>query len=186
MGGLDALDGLELPPRTRRILVQGEKCGFRIGTTSACAENTTLPRVGKWEKWNYLRVRGEYAEAREKKIGMLELPPRTRRIPGVTSWCLAGVGTTSAYAENTPARQYSHGPTGNYLRVRGEYWDYQGDCEPQAELPPRTRRIQVFPIIFTPHLWNYLRVRGEYGGVFGGGDDGTELPPRTRRIQPKS
>ena len=141
MGGLDALDGLELPPRTRRILVQGEKCGFRIGTTSACAENTTLPRVGKWEKWNYLRVRGEYAEAREKKIGMLELPPRTRRIPGVASWCLAGVGTTSAYAENTISRAGILRTGGNYLRVRGEYSMGPLIVISKLELPPRTRRI---------------------------------------------
>ena len=141
MGGLDALDGLELPPRTRRILVQGEKCGFRIGTTSACAENTTLPRVGKWEKWNYLRVRGEYAEAREKKIGMLELPPRTRRIPGVASWCLAGVGTTSAYAENTSMMAIFSSITRNYLRVRGEYSSSTIFPRSHWELPPRARRI---------------------------------------------
>ena len=141
MGGLDALDGLELPPRTRRILVQGEKCGFRIGTTSACAENTTLPRVGKWEKWNYLRVRGEYAEAREKKIGMLELPPRTRRILQLDNIPTVPLGTTSAYAENTGIIRVIVSPRRNYLRVRGEYMPRQSRFGRAAELPPRTRRI---------------------------------------------
>ena len=141
MGGLDALDGLELPPRTRRILVQGEKCGFRIGTTSACAENTTLPRVGKWEKWNYLRVCGEYAEAREKKIGMLELPPRTRRILQLDNIPTVPLGTTSAYAENTGIIRVIVSPRRNYLRVRGEYISQYSASVRSGELPPRTRRI---------------------------------------------
>ena len=94
-----------------------------------------------FQDWNYLRVRGEYAEAREKKIGMLELPPRTRRIPGVASWCLAGVGTTSAYAENTSMMAIFSSITRNYLRVRGEY-EHDGDFfVNHPELPPRTRRI---------------------------------------------
>ena len=139
-----------------------------------------------FQDWNYLRVRGEYNPPKGGEVGKMELPPRTRRIRRGPREENRNAGTTSAYAENTGIIRVIVSPRRNYLRVRGEYWDYQGDCEPQAELPPRTRRIQVFPIIFTPHLWNYLRVRGEYGGVFGGGDDGTELPPRTRRIQPKS
>ena len=50
----------ELPPRARRIL--GQVTGDRgwQGTTSACAENTQVMPVAQIEKWNYLRVRGEY------------------------------------------------------------------------------------------------------------------------------
>ena len=56
------------------------------GTTSAYAENTWWEVSMPSMVWNYLRVRGEYAEAREKKIGMLELPPRTRRIRRCLRW----------------------------------------------------------------------------------------------------
>ena len=50
----------ELPPRARRILNDVEQLVIDFGTTSACAENTSVmigvtPNIG-----NYLRVRGEY------------------------------------------------------------------------------------------------------------------------------
>ena len=155
-----------------------------------------------FQDWNYLRVRGEYAEAREKKIGMLELPPRTRRIPGVASWCLAGVGTTSAYAENTSMMAIFSSITRNYLRVRGEYSPNPDPVWLSAELPPRTRRILAHELgvtilmgttsayaenttttgITPVMVWNYLRVRGEYPGARFDKWRGEELPPRTRRI----
>ena len=50
----------ELPPRARRIhafIIAGEGVG---GTTSACAENTTLGNHFTVLRGNYLRVRGEY------------------------------------------------------------------------------------------------------------------------------
>ena len=135
-----------------------------------------------FQDWNYLRVRGEYAEAREKKIGMLELPPRTRRIPAHVAVDSAGVVTTSAYAENTWCGILVPGRCGNYLRVRGEY-EHDGDFfVNHPELPPRTRRILqldniptvplgttsayaentgIIRVIVSPRR-NYLRVRGEY------------------------
>ena len=33
---------------------------LKIGTTSACAENTDLTLAEQLRTWNYLRVRGEY------------------------------------------------------------------------------------------------------------------------------
>ena len=132
----------ELPPRTRRIPGGRSRCPRWFGTTSAYAENTRSGGKMWFQDWNYLRVRGEYAEAREKKIGMLELPPRTRRIPGVASWCLAGVGTTSAYAENTSMMAIFSSITRNYLRVRGEYSSSTIFPRSHWELPPRTRRIR--------------------------------------------
>ena len=33
------------------------------GTTSACAENTPVGSGGRYTRWNYLRVRGEYRVA---------------------------------------------------------------------------------------------------------------------------
>ena len=50
----------ELPPRARRIPQVNSKEDDFIGTTSACAENTQIMPVAQIEKWNYLRVRGEY------------------------------------------------------------------------------------------------------------------------------
>ena len=50
----------ELPPRARRIPSRPSISRVKVGTTSACAENTIeaghVPQV----TWNYLRVRGEY------------------------------------------------------------------------------------------------------------------------------
>ena len=50
----------ELPPRARRILLSVCPCYGYNGTTSACAENTTVNTTMTSHTWNYLRVRGEY------------------------------------------------------------------------------------------------------------------------------
>ena len=50
----------ELPPRARRIQKYGTPHDSYQGTTSACAENTTLFPLVRISFWNYLRVRGEY------------------------------------------------------------------------------------------------------------------------------
>ena len=71
------------------------------GTTSACAENTPCSTSAGSGMWNYLRVRGEYANFFRLVFSVLELPPRARRIPVLT-------------------RPHSSNK-GNYLRVRGEY-----------------------------------------------------------------
>ena len=71
----------ELPPRARRI-PSGVFCpSSGLGTTSACAENTTEISELASSVWNYLRVRGEYC---------LPNDPYNPYI-----------GTTSACAENT-------------------------------------------------------------------------------------
>ena len=55
-----AFDDKELPPRARRIRVYADPETGLTGTTSACAENTTIPHAASPASWNYLRVRGEY------------------------------------------------------------------------------------------------------------------------------
>ena len=55
--------------------------GMHCGTTSACAENTSLGASEKDIKGNYLRVRGEYESAFLAEASTAELPPRARRIP---------------------------------------------------------------------------------------------------------
>ena len=50
----------ELPPRARRILALNINESNKIGTTSACAENTGLTLTRFSPLRNYLRVRGEY------------------------------------------------------------------------------------------------------------------------------
>ena len=72
---------MELPPRTRRILLLHIKAGNVAGTTSAYAENTSEPAALLSALGNYLRVRGEYLAAIASCACALELPPRTRRIP---------------------------------------------------------------------------------------------------------
>ena len=50
----------KLPPRARRIPVQGVLEVINVGTTSACAENTRHECGPRRLLRNYLRVRGEY------------------------------------------------------------------------------------------------------------------------------
>ena len=76
-----SIRGMELPPRTRRILVSGKKLHAFSGTTSAYAENTTESAMFCTSNWNYLRVRGEYQREHLSVAHHMELPPRTRRIP---------------------------------------------------------------------------------------------------------
>ena len=93
-----------------------------VGTTSACAENTN-PAVGTIaQTGNYLRVRGEYFCRGFGQACEPELPPRARRIPVVESCYPHRKGTTSACAENTEYTKFGLNLTGNYLRVRGEYY----------------------------------------------------------------
>ena len=51
---------LELPPRARRIRLYYWGDDQDEGTTSACAENTSVGHMPKNYMRNYLRVRGEY------------------------------------------------------------------------------------------------------------------------------
>ena len=83
-------------PFYRKLHQPGE-----IGTTSACAENTTRLYQNPSPKRNYLRVRGEYCHAAKSPTAMMELPPRARRIQLKTHNQALGRGTTSAHAENT-------------------------------------------------------------------------------------
>ena len=131
----------ELPPRARRIpgpALIACACG---GTTSACAENTRLPRLLRRQRWNYLRVRGEYNWP-VSSVGLsVELPPRARRIRKTNTTNKDYAGTTSACAENTYLYCSAPAPKGNYLRVRGEYRSLTLPARNGMELPPRARRI---------------------------------------------
>ena len=196
---------MELPPRARRIRSPEMREESRIGTTSACAENTHCSRweMGVWG--NYLRVRGEYILGESHKNSFLELPPRARRILDAAYRAGLLSGTTSACAENTWGHYFLPAVLGNYLRVRGEYAALLQSGQVAAELPPRARRIRGVTsmpsriprttsacaentFLPAPHLFpwrNYLRVRGEYLLTWGAPAAAGELPPRARRILPR-
>ena len=74
---------MELPPRARRILADRGHRIPNLGTTSACAENTTKRSGHPIKAGNYLRVRGEYSMAISLPKKFMELPPRARRIPAL-------------------------------------------------------------------------------------------------------
>ena len=95
------LEVWELPPRARRIPSGIPDQAQQIGTTSACAENTSMGRLVENLTRNYLRVRGEYPHTCYTPTGSAELPPRARRIRMRHGLCHAEGGTTSACAENT-------------------------------------------------------------------------------------
>ncbi len=199
---IDATAAWELPPRARRIRYTGPPFLCRKGTTSACAENTrsSCAPVSTW--WNYLRVRGEYAEQLRTCQHLVELPPRARRILRVATAVFPPWGTTSACAENTTGASNLAFRDRNYLRVRGEYPHNCYRSTASAELPPRARRIRyrgLAPLayrgttsacaentadsILPPNVrGNYLRVRGEYLIAFDVALSLVELPPRARRI----
>ena len=125
---------VELPPRARRILPDRHTPIWGLGTTSACAENTTLLVKYVAPPWNYLRpvVTPPF---------IWELPPRARRIHHHRPQRRAFHGTTSACAENTWDHAEAQPINRNYLRVRGEYLGFMGAGPPFLELPPRARRI---------------------------------------------
>ena len=131
----------ELPPRARRILHSVDAVPLNIGTTSACAENTSKVSLIVLAIVNYLRVRGEYPTRPRRSAHHLELPPRARRIRPSSRGIIINIGTTSACAENTASESFATSTIWNYLRVRGEYVA-QGHVQGGGlELPPRARRI---------------------------------------------
>ena len=89
-------------------------------------------------------MRGEYEECLKIAAAQVELPPRARRIPNEMAVTFTKDGTTSACAENTIGFMGAAYPTGNYLRVRGEYGDMLVSPQDFRELPPRARRIPLF------------------------------------------
>ena len=135
----------ELPPRARRIPYTRGVLMNHLGTTSACAENTSEQFAQCKQAGNYLRVRGEYYNPNYRTAIRLELPPRARRIPQRASSCQKLRGTTSACAENTASPRTFTPKHRNYLRVRGEYWLACGGLGVVVELPPRARRILQVP-----------------------------------------
>ena len=155
---------------------------FRLGTTSAHAENTIDFRPELAHFGNYLRARGEYQCRQYCPLAGEELPPRTRRIHHYSPQGRPFHGTTSAHAENTILRFGTSVAPGNYLRARGEYILTSGSEHTETELPPRTRRIPYTRAHKRGEFWNYLRARGEYLDEQGRLDMEKELPPRTRRI----
>ena len=91
----------ELPPHARRILAPGAVKIVGNGTTSACAENTSVRNPRNGGQWNYLRMRGEYLLLSASHSLHPELPPHARRIRLSEIPETAVNGTTSACAENT-------------------------------------------------------------------------------------
>ena len=134
---------------------------------------------------------------------ILELPPRTRRIPFLDFTHMPEDRTTSAHAENTSPGLWRIGTARNYLRARGEYDPADHPALTEMELPPRTRRILPCATMAavatgttsahaenTPYrpqnhatVRNYLRARGEYPLIASRAAWVLELPPRTRRIR---
>ena len=111
----------ELPPRARRIHPRLSSACSRLGTTSACAENTNQRSYRTTDIGNYLRVRGEYPSSGCRDLTCTELPPRARRIPIYWVYRVYRLGTTSACAENTVGDLKDAAVNRNYLRGRGEY-----------------------------------------------------------------
>ena len=111
----------ELPPRARRIHYLVRYSPVKMGTTSACAENTLRFHPFGYPAANYLRMRGEYSRVRRSAVRIRELPPHARRIPSGDRHPMATMR--------------------NYLRMRGEYTASAIIFKQRVELPPHARRI---------------------------------------------
>ena len=199
---LRSRESSELPPYARRILPGCILTVKHHGTTSVCAENTGGGFFHSFFLGNYLRMRGECHKYSHGALRLGELPPHARRILFSAYRSHLEKGTTSAYAENTPFHTIGIRVTRNYLRVRGEYISPLDSTGIFGELPPRARRIPVFPNHLASSLGttsacaenttantikptqrrNYLRVRGEYALLRSSDRVYSELPPRARRI----
>ena len=193
---------MELPPHARRIRFGEHVILAFLGTTSACAENTTGSTCTNTFGGNYLRMRGEYPPCFIIIFAFMELPPHARRIRVFVLGGGCSLGTTSACAENTYRSVGGQCDSGNYLRMRGEYNTKKPKPRARKELPPHARRIRydrnvkTIPIGTTSACaentiaprggnrlrWNYLRMRGEYGEKPQVGAGILELPPHARRI----
>ena len=98
---LCSVGAVELPPHARRIPFHLSADDEQIGTTSACAENTSCGTGPCFYGWNYLRMRGEYPVGNFPPLPRTELPPHARRIRRKYRCDKKGDRTTSACAENT-------------------------------------------------------------------------------------
>ena len=147
-------------------------------------------------------MRGEYHLHAGVRFSSAELPPHARRIPIEGFIPGAGIGTTSACAENTMAWMLMVYSPRNYLRMRGEYGDWGYGSLTTLELPPHARRIPRNAAITSSHAGttsacaentvtrltsvvvpgNYLRMRGEYLDDCTEFWEAWELPPHARRI----
>ena len=102
----------------------------------------------------------------------MELPPRARRIPRHQIFLRAGIGTTSAHAENTWGTGHGSPRIRNYLRARGEYSSGRSVASSRRELPPRARRIYSIgveigfpPVVFLLPVIVLTHVSGVVSGV---------------------
>ena len=107
-------------------------------------------------------MRGEYDRLTDDSAAFLELPPRARRIHSNMGGYKRHAGTTSACAENTGLALLKTGDTGNYLRVRGEYYSSAKTGGDDGGTTSACAENTVSQSPQPPLGWNYLRVRGEY------------------------
>ena len=131
---------LEIPPRVRRRVPEGNRQHLGHGNTSACAEKSHgygAP-IRRW--WKYLRVCGEESWRKYPSSPCTEIPPHVRRRVFRQPKVSGEPGNTSACAEKSPAATFANPGTRKYLRVCGEEQEYPAQ-EPQCkEIPPRVRR----------------------------------------------
>ena len=77
---------------------------MRQGITSACAEKSQLDLEVEALKRNYLRMRGEEADAVVSSRVLMELPPHARRRGSILNSASDMRGITSACAEKSRQR----------------------------------------------------------------------------------
>ena len=195
---------LEIPPRVRRRVPEGNRQHLGHGNTSACAEKSAGVIFDFWLLRKYLHVCGEEPGRAARFQPSREIPPRVRRRGTTCQLPRNPGGNTSACAEKSPAATFANPGTRKYLRVCGEEQEYPAQ-EPQCkEIPPRVRRRGIIAgYIASAHgntsacaeksrcravpndsQWKYLRVCGEEAVNARTATCTVEIPPRVRRRGP--
>ena len=109
------------PPHTWRIPSSTTTDNRNVGITSTYVENTVTSTWGCIEYQDHLHIRGEYDTTAGGFAGTKGSPPHTWRILIFTSFCIALVGITSTYVENTRQGWYCFTCNKDHLHIRGEY-----------------------------------------------------------------
>ena len=172
---------LEIPPRMRRRVEQGQAHVLALGNTSAYAEKSRIKTPSPSRIRKYLRVCGEERWSKWAMPVGTEIPPRMRRRvdeahrPMVTSVKYLRVcgeerepSLSTVMTMEIPPRMRRRGC------LNGAAESVGGNTSAYAEKRVRRRRLSEL-------IWKYLRVCGEEQFEPSNVNVSVEIPPRMRR-----
>ena len=130
------------PPLTRELLSFDTDHRKYDGITPAYAGTTTWQRVKSALDWDHPRLRGNYAEKSESRLGRIGSPPLTRELRAGWLWRINTFGITPAYAGTTTYFMLWNTPTQDHPRLRGNYTIRKCIHNLRKGSPPLTRELR--------------------------------------------